>query len=142
MTCKPLVAIFLLLLLGCEQAPPDYLEPPATTASAAMPIPEVAADVADAASPRSIPTDALRVDPLPHCGGRQVTTVRWADAAVATGAIRIWVDGTPPGLFAESAEAGSKSTGAWASPGMAFLVTDTDGRLLAKLTVISEGACG
>lgn len=125
-------------LIGCTQSPPEYLEPPAAAPVVASP--QVAADSQGAAR-GALPDGAVRIDPLPNCEAGQVTTLHWTEAAVAAGPIRFWIDGEPPALFAESASAGSKQTGAWAHQGQRFLVTDASGRTLAHLVVESEIAC-
>lgn len=133
---RPLIAALIgLALAACTQSPPDYLEPP--TAAPATPV----APAADEAVVRPLPDGAIRIDPLPSCEPGQVTTLHWTDEAVARGPIRFWIEGDPPALFAESASAGSKQTGAWAQNGQRFLVTDLSGRKLARLVVESETTC-
>jgi hypothetical protein len=133
---RPLAAAWMgLVLVGCTQSPPDYFEPP--TAAPATPV----APAADEAVVRPLPDGAVRIDPLPSCEPGQVTTLYWTDEAVAQGPIRFWIDGDPPALFAESASAGTKQTGAWAQHGQRFFVTDVSGNTLARLVVESEATC-
>ena len=133
---RPLVATWMgLVLVACTQSPPDYLEPP--SAALATPV----APAADEAVVRPLPDGAVRIDPLPSCEPGQVTTLHWTEAAVAQGSIQFWIEGDPPALFAESASAGSKHTGAWAHHGQRFFVTDAYGNTVARLVVESETTC-
>jgi hypothetical protein len=125
-------------LIGCTQSPPEYLEPPAAAPVVASP--PVAAD-SEREAPGALPDGAVRIDPLPSCEPGQVTTLYWTDEAVAQGPIRFWIEGDPPALFAESASAGSKQTGAWAQHGQRVFVTDAFGNTLARLVVESERMC-
>lgn len=135
---RPLVAALIGLgLAACTQSPPEYLEPAATAEATATPTAPSEGD-AEAAS---LPEGAVRVDPVPNCEPGQVTTLHWTEAAVAQGPIRFWIDGDPPALFAESASAGTKQTGAWAQHGQRFFVTDASGNTVARLVVESETTC-
>lgn len=128
-----------LALLGCSETPPAYLETPPEPRPPML-APAAGTDAGDAPKPM-LPDGAIRIDPLPSCEAGQVTTLHWSDAAVASGPIRFWIEGDPPALFAESASAGSKQTGPWASPGQRFLVTDAAGRTLVRLVVEAEVPC-
>jgi len=132
------------VLSGCVQDPPEYLDSP-ESAEVADPVTDAAAELSapavDASAEALLPPEAFRIDPLKSCDAGQVTTLHWTDAAVAFGPIRIWADGDPPGLFAESASAGSKTTGAWVSPGARFWITDSADRILAQREVESEIPC-
>jgi len=132
------------VLSGCVQEPPEPMD---STESAELADPvtdevaESSAPALDASAEALLPPDAFRIDPLKSCEAGQVTTLHWTDAAVASGHIRIWADGNPPGLFAESASAGSQTTGAWVSPGARFWITDSADRILAQREVESEIPC-
>jgi hypothetical protein len=126
------VSVLVLLATGCEQSPPAYLDAPPQVAAPRQAIED---------SSHSLPDDAVRIERLTSCAQGQVAIVHWNEAAVAEGAIRIWVDGSTPTLFAESAEPGSKSTGPWASPGTVFVVTNSAGQVIARPKVAAESPC-
>lgn len=134
-----LAAALALLVLGCAQEPPPSLAPALEPSQPAVADAGRAGEVAPA--PEALPADAVSVDPLPDCSGNQVTTVRWNESALASGGIRIWIEGEPRGLFAEPGLPGEKQTGPWAAPGMSFVVTDAGGRELSRIPVTSWVAC-
>lgn len=135
------------VLSGCVQDPPEppnspeSLEPPVVADPVTDVVAESSTPAVDASAEALLPPEAFRIDPLKSCDAGQVTTLHWTDAAVAFGHIRIWADGNPPGLFAKSASAGSKTTGAWVSPGARFWITDSADRILARREVESEIPC-
>ncbi len=137
---RPFAAVALgIALVACTQSPPDYLESPTTgpVGGAVTHSPPEG----DEAAVIPLPEGAVRIDPLATCEAGQVTTVHWTDAAVANGPIKFWIEGDPPALFAESASAGSKQTGAWAQIGQVFRVTDASGRTLARVVVEADARC-
>lgn len=147
-----IAAAITFMFAGCSQEPPQSLDKPAAPASPTSPTepadvvespPAAGADVVedDAAYGFAVPDGAIWVDPLSNCEGNQVTTVHWNEDAVANGAIRIWIEGPTPGLFAQAGAAGSKETGRWAAPGMTFRITDVNDRELAKVVVSANVQC-
>lgn len=116
------------LVVACDRAPaPQEAAPAANATAAATPVapvqPKAAAEFGET---------LLWLDPLPACGGGQVTKIHWSKEAVAEGPASIELGETNPGVFARIGGPGNKETGTWAYPGGVVILRGDDGKVRAR----------
>ena len=127
----------LLVLAACDG--PAQTSPPAASAASA----EHADKVEETAAPIAATTDRgiLQADPatLPSCDPA-VVNVRWDAGKAHPDLTAVEIHAMAPGetagkLFAAGGAAGSAATGPWAKPGQVFLMLDTSGNELDRITL-------
>ena len=137
---KVLMPVALLALLALSACSRESAPVTATSPEAA---PTVAAPADQTAETMAPAAPLIWADPLPNCGGKQVTKVYWSRVALAAGPVRIEIgEGAAPGLFASVGAEGSKDTGAWAAPGIIFVLRDaSNGAERARVVLTGPSDC-